>query len=131
MGRNSYGDGITVNKSTQIVESVATGGAFIIEDVYPLIDGGQFPVNRIVGEAIGRQWEEYLQAGDTAPVLTAELGEAMAESQWRPDLTRSMLFPLMVDRPLARSGAWYEMVPRSQGTIPGQHGTFKDCIARL
>jgi starch synthase (maltosyl-transferring) len=23
------------------------------------------------------------------------------------------------------------MVPRSQGTIPGQHGTFEDCIARL
>src|ERR1700736_3703352 len=23
------------------------------------------------------------------------------------------------------------MVPRSQGQIPGQHGTFADCIARL
>ena len=23
------------------------------------------------------------------------------------------------------------MVPRSQGKTPGQHGTFKDCIARL
>src|SRR5207244_6161791 len=22
-------------------------------------------------------------------------------------------------------------IPRSQGTIPGRHGTFKDCIARL
>jgi starch synthase (maltosyl-transferring) len=237
MGCNTYGDGITVNKSTQIVESVATGGAFIIEDIYPLIDGGQFPVKRIVGEPIDvwadiyrdghevisaalvwrreqdRDWqraamkhsgndrwggsftpespgryvyaieawtddfatwrhgfelkqkagqditldalegagmltkaqgvgpaaaavilhqcEEYLQTGDAAPLLIPELGEAMAESQWRPDLTRSMLFPLMVDRPLARNGAWYEMVPRSQGTIPGLHGTFKDCVARL
>ena len=54
----------------------------------------------------------------------------MAESQLRPDLTRSQLFPFVVDRPRARTGAWYEMVPRSQG-LPGQHGTFKDCIARL
>src|SRR6267378_2865310 len=35
------------------------------------------------------------------------------------------------DRPRARAGAWYEMVPRSQGRTPGQHGTFEDCIARL
>src|SRR4030095_9921254 len=32
---------------------------------------------------------------------------------------------------LARAGAWYEMIPRSQGRIPGRHGTFDDCIARL
>jgi len=48
-----------------------------------------------------------------------------------PDLTRSQPFPLMVDRPRARNGAWYEMIPRSQGKRPGQHGTFKDSIARL
>ncbi len=237
MGRNSYGNGITVNKPTQIIESAAAGGAFLIEDIYPLIDGGRFPVKRIVGEpievwsdiyrdghevisaalvwrreedrdwhrapmkhhsndrwggsftpdAIGRyvyaieawtddfatwrhgfelkqkagqdvtldalegagmltraqgvgpaaaavilrQCEEYLQTGDAAPLLKPELAEAMAESQWRPDLTRSQLLPLMVDRPLARNGAWYEMVPRSQGKTPGEHGTFKDCIARL
>ena len=78
-----------------------------------------------------RQCEDYLQTGEVAPLLTDELSSAMAESQLRPDLTRSQLFPLMVDRPRARAGAWYEMVPRSQGQIPGQHGTFKDCIARL
>ena len=55
----------------------------------------------------------------------------MAESQLRPDLTRSQLFPFVADRPRARFGAWYEMVPRSQGKTPGQHGTFTDCIARL
>jgi starch synthase (maltosyl-transferring) len=37
----------------------------------------------------------------------------------------------VADRPARRNGAWYEMVPRSQGVHPGQHGTFKDCIARL
>jgi starch synthase (maltosyl-transferring) len=38
---------------------------------------------------------------------------------------------VVVDRPLARFAAWYEMFPRSQGTTPGHHGTFKDCLDRL
>jgi starch synthase (maltosyl-transferring) len=226
-----------VNKTTQTVESAATGGAFHIEDVYPLIDGGRFPVKRIVGERVevwadiyrdghdvvsaallwrlerDREWhrapmthdsndrwsgsfvpdqpgryvyaieawtdefatwrrgielkqnagvdvtldaiegagmltkaqaggetatavilkqcEDYLQTGEVTPLLDPELKDAMAESQLRPDLTRSRLFPFVADRPRARAGAWYEMVPRSQGKTPGQHGTFQDCIARL
>jgi starch synthase (maltosyl-transferring) len=236
-GRHFHVNGITVNKTTQTVESAATAGAFHIEDVYPLIGGGRFPVKRIVGERVevwadiyrdghdvvtaalvwrrepDREWrrepmthhsndrwggsfvpdqpgcyvyaieawtdefatwrrgfelkqkagvdltldaiegagmltkaqagghaaaavilrqcEDYLQTGEASPLLTAELKDAMAESQLRPDLTRSQLFPLVVDRPRARAGAWYEMVPRSQGKTPRQHGTFKDCIARL
>ena len=236
-GRRFHVNGITVNKTTQTVESAATGGAFIIEDVYPRIDGGRFAVKRIAGERIeiwadiyrdghdviaaallwrrdrDREWrrapmthhsndrwggsfvpeepgryfyaieawtdefatwqrgfelkqkagadlsidaiegagmltkaqagsdaaaavilrqcEYFLQTGEAAPLLSDELKDAMAGSQPRPDLTRSALFPLMVDRPRARNGAWYEMVPRSQGNQPGQHGTFKDCIARL
>jgi starch synthase (maltosyl-transferring) len=78
-----------------------------------------------------RQCEEYLRTGNVEPLLSEELKDAMAEGQFRPDLTRSQLFPLVADRPRARYGAWYEMVPRSQGMTPGQHGTFKDCIARL
>jgi starch synthase (maltosyl-transferring) len=236
-GRYFHVNGITVNKTTQTVESAAAGGGFHIEDVYPLIDGGRFAVKRIVGERVevwadiyrdghdvaaasvvwrreqDREWrrepmthhgndrwsgsfvpdapgryvyaieawtdefatwrhgfelkqkagvdlnldaiegagmltkaqcggpaataiivrqcENYLRTGDVAPLLTAELNDAMAESQLRPDLTRSPLFPFVADRPRARTGAWYEMVPRSQGIKVGQHGTFKDCIARL
>jgi starch synthase (maltosyl-transferring) len=78
-----------------------------------------------------RQCENFLQTGEVAPLLSDDLQDAMAESQLRPDLTRSQLFPLVADRPRARSGAWYEMIPRSQGQTPGRHGTFKDCIARL
>jgi starch synthase (maltosyl-transferring) len=36
-----------------------------------------------------------------------------------------------VDREKARYSAWYEMFPRSTSAEPGQHGTFKDCEARL
>jgi starch synthase (maltosyl-transferring) len=38
---------------------------------------------------------------------------------------------LQADRSIAGAGAWYEMMPRSQGSVPGRHGTFDDCIARL
>jgi len=236
-GRGSHVNGITVNKTTQTVESAADGGAFHIEDVYPLIDGGRFAVKRIVGERVEvwadiyrdgqdvvtaalvwrrerdhewrrepmthhtndrwvgsfvpdapgryvyaieawsdqfatwrrgfelkqkagvdltldaiegagmltkaqagghaaaavilRQCEDFLQTGEVAPLITDELKDAMAESQPRPDLTRSPSFPFVADRPRARSGAWYRMMPRSQGNAPGQHGTFRDCIARL
>jgi starch synthase (maltosyl-transferring) len=83
------------------------------------------------GALISRQCEFFLKTGDAETLLTDELKDAMAKCQARPDLTRSQLFPLVVDRPRARYGTWYEMIPRSQGTVPGRHGTFKDCIARL
>src|ERR1700751_6429732 len=55
----------------------------------------------------------------------------MAEGQFRPDLSRSQLFPLVVARARAGFGAWYEMMPRGQGALTGEHATFKDCTARL
>lgn len=39
--------------------------------------------------------------------------------------------PLIVDRVKARFASWYEIFPRSSGTIPGQSATFDDVIARL
>jgi starch synthase (maltosyl-transferring) len=36
-----------------------------------------------------------------------------------------------VDRERARFAAWYEMFPRSQGTVPGVHGTFADAERAL
>jgi starch synthase (maltosyl-transferring) len=38
---------------------------------------------------------------------------------------------VVVDRQKARFSAWYEMFPRSCASNPGQHGSFKDCEARL
>lgn len=43
----------------------------------------------------------------------------------------SQVFTVVVDRPLARFGAWYELFVRSQGSVPGRSGTFKDAEARL
>jgi starch synthase (maltosyl-transferring) len=47
------------------------------------------------------------------------------------DATRSELLPLVVDRIEAGFSAWYELFPRSQGRVPGKHGTFDDTAARL
>lgn len=38
---------------------------------------------------------------------------------------------VVVDRRLARYGAWYEFFPRSQGSTPGQGATFQECETRL
>src|SRR5258707_15825596 len=61
-GRHIHVNGITVNKTTQTVESAAAVDAFHIEDVYPLIDGGRFPVKRIVGEPI-EIWADVYRDG--------------------------------------------------------------------
>ena len=47
------------------------------------------------------------------------------------DATRLTPLPLIVDRTEAGFSAWYELFPRSQGKVPGQHGTFADTAARL
>jgi starch synthase (maltosyl-transferring) len=62
--------------------------------------------------------------------LSEELADAARKGD-QSDLTRSQNCPLMADRPIARAGAWYEMMPRSQALLAGTHGTFEDCIRRL
>ncbi|HEX2874440.1 MAG TPA: alpha-1,4-glucan--maltose-1-phosphate maltosyltransferase [Polyangiaceae bacterium] len=47
------------------------------------------------------------------------------------DATRLETLPLIVDRIEAGFSAWYELFPRSQGKVPGKHGTFADTAARL
>jgi len=81
----------------------------------------------------GRLIREASAAGlaeNPASLLSEELAAA-ARSGQQSDLTRSANFPLLADRPIARAGAWYEMMPRSQSSVPGRHGTFDDCINRL
>jgi starch synthase (maltosyl-transferring) len=67
---------------------------------------------------------------DVTGGVLEELAEAARKAD-QSDLTRSQDCPLTVDRPIARAGAWYEMMPRSQARIAGDHGTFDDCIRRL
>jgi len=83
---------------------------------------------RRVVEAAARK---FASAEKFTVLLDDALAAAMEKTDNRADLTRSPIVPLAADRERARAGAWYEMVPRSQGKVPGKHGTFDDCIARL
>ena len=99
----------------------AIEGAEIVRQLMP---GG---TDREVAESALAQFKRGRGDALTDPRLV----EAMSRSKVRPDLSRSATIALMIERPRARAGAWYEMVPRSQSTVPGQHGTFDDCIARV
>ena len=84
--------------------------------------------------------------GEWAKILRGEgaLGEKL-EAAHHPELTRLMgRYPdkrfitlydknltVVVDPVKARYSTWYEMFPRSCSAVPGLHGTFKDCEARL
>ncbi len=83
---------------------------------------------RLVVQAYAKK---FSTEGDAAILLDDALAEAMEKGETRPDLTRSNVFPLLAERERARAGAWYEMIPRSQGSISGKHGTFNDCIDRV
>src|SRR5258707_3735943 len=52
-----------------------SGRRIYIEDVYPLVDAGRFPVKRIIGEPVD-VWADILRDGHA--VLAAEL-------LWRPE----------------------------------------------
>jgi starch synthase (maltosyl-transferring) len=79
-----------------------------------------------------RQFDEADAAPRGALLLAPELRAAMARAAPRVDAQR---YPheleITVDRARARCAAWYEMFPRSQGTVPGRGANFDDCIARL
>ena len=80
-------------------------------------------------DVLARALEAWKRDQDPAALLSEEV--SAAARGYQPDLTRSAIYPLVVERPTARAGAWYEMIPRSQSRDPGAHGTFDDCIARL
>lgn len=86
------------------------------------------PEARHLADTAARRYAAELEP---AVLLDEGLSRAMTEHGARQDLTRSPSLPLVADRKRARVGAWYEMVPRSQSRVPGQHGTFRDCIERV
>jgi starch synthase (maltosyl-transferring) len=96
-----------------------------------LLVAGAQPASPVASELIAQARAAFARDQNPDHLVADALAATVAESQVRRDLTRSRIFPLMIDRPRARASAWYEMVPRSQGHVPARHGTFDDCIARL
>jgi starch synthase (maltosyl-transferring) len=64
--------------------------------------------------------------------LDPDLTTLMAYLVDTDSLTRhDQTFDIVVDPVQARFASWYEMFPRSQGTEPGQHATFRDAEHQL
>ncbi len=87
-------------------------------------------------------WARSLAQGAADPAMEAialkalALDEVLAAAANRhPDRRLETRFtkelPLVADRERARFSTWYELFPRSAGSEPGVHGTFRDVEARL
>jgi starch synthase (maltosyl-transferring) len=122
-------------------------------DLQKKVDAGQdVAVELLVGAGFIAEVQDRApkavarKLGDGAKILRGEgsLEEKLAAAL-DPELTRLMgqypdkRFITLYDRGLAvvvdpvkaRYSTWYEMFPRSCAAVPGEHGTFKDCEARL
>ncbi|MFP3987796.1 alpha-1,4-glucan--maltose-1-phosphate maltosyltransferase [Streptomyces sp. E11-3] len=71
-----------------------------------------------------------------AAALTPEVDAALARHPLRELVTASDPLPLMVERPRALYGSWYEFFPRSEGAVlrdgePPVSGTFATAAQRL
>jgi len=123
-------------------------------DLLKKIDGGQdVQVDVLIGaklidEACGRatkedgrklaMWVTVLRSAATSEsdrirvTLNPEIASLVAKYPDRRFATlNDRELAVVVDREKARFSAWYEMFPRSGSPKAGQHGTFKDCEARL
>ena len=86
----------------------------------------------LINEWLGKWKTASSQDARIAIALDAELAALVAYHEQRAAWsTYPQELAVVVDRERARYGAWYEIFPRSEGTIEGQGGTFKDCEARL
>jgi starch synthase (maltosyl-transferring) len=70
-----------VNKTIQSVERAAAGGAFLIEDVYPAVDGGRFAVKRIAGEPVDVWADIYRDGG--AVIRAALIWRREQDRDWQ------------------------------------------------
>ncbi|HEX4143272.1 MAG TPA: alpha-1,4-glucan--maltose-1-phosphate maltosyltransferase [Pirellulales bacterium] len=99
-------------------------------------------VARAAARAVGKDssmladWAARLREASPTGSFPLEALEPLAAVMARyPDLEHATRFEpelgVVVDRPRAQFSTWYELFPRSTSQVPGKHGTFADCIARL
>jgi starch synthase (maltosyl-transferring) len=102
----------------QVQRAVAAAAPGDAADIAALFD-------RLTGAAADPARLVAIAADRAAQDLVARTAPRADEVRWEPALE------VMADRPLARTGAWYELFVRSQGTKPGVSGTFADAERRL
>jgi starch synthase (maltosyl-transferring) len=110
------------------------------EDVAAELLEGRRLVKEASGRARGHDQAELTAFLDglraTANETEAFLDERLASLMARhPDRSQAVVFEpaleVVVDPERARFAAWYEMFPRSQGTLEGRGATFREAQARL
>ncbi|MGH8112481.1 MAG: alpha-1,4-glucan--maltose-1-phosphate maltosyltransferase [Rhodanobacteraceae bacterium] len=85
---------------------------------------------RVLAETVRRL--DNSESDHAAILLQDDLLERMRRAEPRTHRARyARTLEVVVDRPTAVFGAWYEMFPRSAGNDAQRHGTFDDVIARL
>ena len=52
----------TLSERSEAALSESAGPRFLVEDIYPSIDGGRYPIKRIAGEPI-EVWVDLLREG--------------------------------------------------------------------
>src|SRR5207237_2679059 len=86
-------------------------------------DGDRAAVEDLIADMKSAADAERALAAISHPELV-ELVSLLQEREV-PTAYRQML-EVIADRPKARFSAWYEMFPRSQGTVPGKPSTFRE-----
>jgi starch synthase (maltosyl-transferring) len=96
------------------------------------MDQAKGPDTNLLKEWLGRWDAAPSQEARITIALDDELATLVSQHEQRAAWsTYPQELAVVVDRERALYGAWYEIFPRSEGTIEGQGGTFKDCEARL
>ncbi len=86
----------------------------------------------VIGATLVRMRRARSERTIAAALMGEELLAAMRRHPDRSWATRhEPALPLMVDRERARTGAWYELFPRSQGRKPGSPTTLREAEWRL
>lgn len=110
------------------VASELLEGRAIIAETAARAGTDKTKLNRYVAEIDAAE----TQAGAVSLALSGELAELMHRHRSRESGTfYDHELEVTVDRPIARFAAWYELFPRSSGTVEGQSATFDDVINRL
>ncbi len=121
-----------VTKKTQAgerIESELLEGRALVERA---VKRAQEPDKTRLEQFLKRWRSSDAQEIQLIVALNEELSQLVERHQERSAWTLyDRELALVVDRVRARYGAWYELFPRSQGTIPGRGATFKECEQRL
>ena len=93
-----FGTNSDLRNLTETSPGDPTGPRFLIEDIYPRVDGGRYAVKRIAGEPV-EVWADLLRDGHDV-IAGALLWRAEADDEWHRE---SLEVHSLRDRSLDRS----------------------------